>query len=69
MSLAGSWVDLVAWVGREHCDGRRAKAHDGDVPEDDRKGRMMSGPEKPWVFVCILLESHVNEWKIPGKIP
>lgn len=59
---------LPGWGGNTG-DGRGAKAHDGDVPKDDRKGRTTPGPDKPWVFVCILLESHVNEWKIPGEIP
>lgn len=31
-------------------DGRGAKAHDGDVPEDDWKQRAMPGPDKPWVL-------------------
>lgn len=40
--------------------GEGVKAHNGDVPKDDWKERAMSGTDKPWLFVCTLLESHVN---------
>lgn len=47
----------------------RSSGTGAGVPEDGWRGRAMSGSDKSWVCVCTLLESHVNEQNIPGKIP
>lgn len=54
------WRAHWAWDG--------AQARGAEVLEDGWEGRAMSGSDKSWVCVCTLLESHVNEQNIPGKI-